>query len=68
MNIKKLRSLCVEISKKINILNPGIKKQIFELTETNRKVREKYPLYLNIPNYYQITFGKKRFRIFGIKT
>ena len=59
MNVKRLRFLCVEIYKTINNLNPSFMKQIFELRETNRNVREKYQLNLNIPNYDQVTFGKK---------
>ena len=42
-------------------------KQIFELRETNRNIREKYRLNLNIPNYNQVTFGKKSLRVFGPK-
>ena len=41
--------------------------QIFELRETNRNIREKYRLNLNIPNYNQVTFGKNSLRIFGPK-
>ena len=67
MNVKRLRFLCVEIYKTINNLNPSFMKQIFELRETNRNVREKYRLNLNIPNYNQVTFGKKSLRIFGPK-
>ena len=50
-----------------NNLNPSFIKQIFELRETNRNVRDKYQLNLNIPNYNQVTFGKKCLRIFGPK-
>ena len=53
--------------KTINNLNPSLMKKIFELRETNRNVREKYRLNLNIPNYNQVTFGKKSLRIFGPK-
>ena len=67
MNVKRLRFLCVEIYKTINDLYPSFMKQIFELRETNRNVREKYRLNLNIPNYNQVTFGKKSLRIFGPK-
>ena len=42
-------------------------KQIFELRETNRNIREKYRRNLNAPNYNQVTFGKKSLRIFGPK-
>ena len=67
MNVKRLRFLCVEIYKTINNLNLSFKKQIFELRETNKNVREKYRLNLNIRNYNQVTFGKKSLRIFGPK-
>ena len=67
MNVKRLCFLCVEIYKTINDLYPSFMKQIFELRETNRNVREKYRLNLNIPNYNQVTFGKKGLRIFGPK-
>ena len=42
-------------------------KQVSELRETNRDVREKYLVNLNIPNYNQVTFRKKSLRIFGPK-
>ena len=42
-------------------------RQIFELRETNRNVREKYRLNLNIPIYNQVTFGKKSLRRFRSK-
>ena len=65
MNVKRLLFLCVEIYKTINNLNPSFMKQIFELRETNRNVREKYRLNLNISNYNQVNFGKKKLRILG---
>ena len=58
-NVKRLRFLCVEIYKTINNLDPSFMKQIFELGETNRNVREECQLNLNIPNNNQFTFGKK---------
>ena len=67
MNFKRLGSLCVEIYKIINDLNPNFMKHIFELRETNRNVHEKYRLNLYIPTYNQVTFGKKSLRIFGPK-
>ena len=67
MNVKRLRFLCVEICKTIYNLNLSFMKQIFEFRETNRNVRGKYRLNLNIPNYNQVTFGKKSLRIFGPK-
>ena len=65
MNVKRLPFLWVEIYKTINNLNPSFMKQIFELRETNRNVREKYRLNLNISNYNQVNFGKKNLRILG---
>ena len=67
MNVKRLHFLWVEIYKTINNLKLRFMKQNFELRETNRSVREKYRLNLNIPDYNQVTFGKKSWRIFGIK-
>ena len=67
MNVKRLRFLCVETYKTINNLNPSFMKHIFELRETNRNAHEKYRLNLYIPNYNQVTFGKKSVRIFGPK-
>ena len=52
----------------INSLNPSFMKQIIEVRETNKNVRKKYRLNLNILNYNQVTFGKKCLRIFGPKT
>ena len=51
MNVKRLHFSCVEIYRTINNLNPSLMKQIFELRETNKSVREKYRLNLNISNY-----------------
>ena len=59
MNVKRLRFLCLEIYKTINNVNPSFMKQIFELRETNRNVREKYRLNLNIPNYNQVNLVKR---------
>ena len=67
MNVKRLRFLCVEIYKTVSNLNHHFMKQIFELRETNKSVREKYRLNLNIPNSSHVTFGKKCLRIFGPK-
>ena len=41
-----------------NNLNTSFMKQIFELRDTNRSIREKYRLNLNIANYNLVTFGK----------
>ena len=56
----------VRILQNIN-LNPSFMKEIFELRETNRNVREKYRLNLNITDYNQILYHKNSLRIFGLK-
>ena len=42
-----------------NNLKSSFMKQIFELKETNRNVREKYRLNLNISNYNQVNLVKR---------
>ena len=68
MNVKRLRTLCIEIFKTLNNLNPGFMKEIFSLRQANRPVREKYQLNLDIPSYNQVTFGRKALTFFGLKT
>ena len=68
MNVKCLRTLCVEIFKTLNNLNSNFKKEIFSLRQTDRPVREKYELNLDIPSYNQVTFGRKALTFFGPKT
>ena len=68
MNVKRLRILCVEIFKTLNNLNPSFMKEIFGLRETDRPVREKYKLNLDIPSYNQATLGRKASKFFGPKT
>ena len=59
MSVKRLRTLCVEIFKTLNNLNPTFMKEIFSLRQTDRLVWEKYKLNLDIPSYNQVTFGRK---------
>ena len=44
-----LSSLCVEIYKSINSINPSFMKEIFRLKVTNRAVCNQYRLNLDIP-------------------
>ena len=37
------------------------------MRQTNRPVREKYKLNLDIPSYNQVTFGRKALTLFGPK-
>ena len=54
--VNRLRYLCIEIYKIINI-NPSFMKQIFQLREANRAVRNQYKLNLNVPKVSQISYG-----------
>ena len=68
MNVKRLRTLYVEIFKTLNNLNPSFMKESFSLRQMDRPVREKYKLNLDIPSYNQVTFGCKAFTFLGPKT
>ena len=68
MNVKRLRTLCVEIFETLNNLNLSFMKEIFSLRQTDRTVREKYKLNLDVPSYNQVTFGRKTLTFFGPKT
>ena len=46
MKARRLRSLCVEICKSINSINPSFMNDIFRLRVTNRMVRSQYRLTL----------------------
>ena len=43
-------------------------KEIFSLRQTDKPVREKYKLNLDIPSYNQVTFGRKDLTFFGSNT
>ena len=67
MSIDRIRTLCVEIYKALNELNPSFMKNIFMVKETNRLTRQQYKLNLNTPSCNQMTFDYKSLRIFGPK-
>ena len=48
MNVKRLRTLCVEIYKTINDLNPSSMNDIFKLKINGREVRDKHKLNLDL--------------------
>ena len=48
MNVRRLRTLCVEIYQTLNDLNPSFMNKIFKLKINGREVRDKYKLNLNI--------------------
>ena len=67
MNLRRQRTLCMEIYKTLNELNPGYTNAIFKLRNTNRLTREKYKLHLEIPKLNQVIFGTKSLRRYGPK-
>ena len=67
MNVSNYRSLCTEIFKTLNDINPSFKKDIFKLTVTNRSTREKYKLNLEIPKSNQVRFETKCLRYLAPK-
>ena len=68
MNVKRLRTLSVEIFKTLNNLNPSFMKKIFSFRLMDRPVRQIYKLNLDIPSYNQVNFGRKALTFFGPKT
>ena len=48
MNVRRLRTLCVEIYKTLNDLNPSFMNDIFKLKINGREVRDKHKLNLDL--------------------
>ena len=67
MNLARERLLCISVYKTLNSLNPCFMQELFKLRETNRNVRNKYKLNLNIPVVNQVNYGTKSLRSFGPK-
>ena len=59
MNLRRTRSLCIEIYKTIINLYPEFMKNLFIVRKTNRAQREQYKLNLEIPKSNQVSFGTK---------
>ena len=68
MNVTGLRSLCTDIFKTLNNINPVFMNEIFELRKTKRAVRNQYKLNLEVPIINQVTFGAKSIRYLGQKS
>ena len=67
MNLAREILLCIEVCKTLNSLNTCFMQELFELRETNRNVRNKYKLNVNIPVVNQVNYGTKSLRSFGSK-
>ena len=59
MKVNRLRSLCIEIVKLINNINPTYMNEIFRLRKISRVVRSNYKLNLDLPTINQVSFGGK---------
>ena len=59
VNVRILRTLCDEIYKTLNDLNPSFMNNVFNLKINGREVRDKYKLNLDIPKWNQKTYGYK---------
>ena len=67
LKINRLRSLCIEIYKSINNINPTYINEIFKLRKTTRAVRSNYKLNLDVPTIDQVSFDDKSLRYYGPK-
>ena len=67
MNVRRLRTLCVEVYKTLDDLNPSFMNNIFKLKINGREVRDKYKLNLDIPKWNQKTYGYKSLKVLGPK-
>ena len=61
MNANRLRSLCIEIFKTLNNINPAFMNEIFDLRKTNVAVRNQYKLNLEVPIINKIGFGNQKY-------
>ena len=57
MKENRLRSLCIEIYKSINNINPTYMNEIFKLRKTSRAVRSNYKLNLEVPILIKLVLG-----------
>ena len=67
MNVRRLRTLGVEIYNTLNDFNPSFMNDIFKLKINGREGRNKYNLNLDIPKWNQKTFCYKSLKVLGPK-
>ena len=67
MNLTRQGTLCIEIYKTFNKLNPGYMNDIFKLRNTDRLTQEKYKLNQKIPKTNQVTFVTRSLRSCSLK-
>ena len=59
MKVNRLRSLCNEIHKSINNINPTYMNEIFKLRKTSRAVLSNCKLNVDVPTTNEVSFGDK---------
>ena len=67
LKVNRLRSLCTEIYRSINNINPLYVNKIFKFRETSRAVRSNYKLNLDVPAINEVSFADKSLRNYGPK-
>ena len=67
MNVRRSRTLCVEIYKTLNDLNPRFMNNIFKLKINGRELCDKLKLNLDIPKWNQRPFDYKSLKVLGPK-
>ena len=67
MSLALERLLCNEIYKTLNNLNPYFMQELFKLRETNRNVRNKHILNLDIHVVNKAAYATKSIRTFDLK-
>ena len=67
MNVNRLRSLCFEIYKSINNINPTYMNKMLKLRKASRALRSNYKINLHVATINQVSFGYKNFRYYGPK-
>ena len=65
MNLRRQRTLCIEIYETLIQLNPRNRTDIFKLRNADRTTHEKYKLNQEIPKPNQSTFGTRSLRSYG---
>ena len=67
MKVKRLKSLCIEIYKTLNDLNPSYMKKVSPIKLQNKPVRTVHEKYLIVPTVKSTTFGTNSLRSMGPK-
>ena len=68
INLRSHRSVCIEMFKTLNDINPSFMKELFQLRITNRPVRENYLFNMVVPKTNQVKYGTKSLRNLPLKS